>query len=274
MSSNDAKHVNSITRIGRSIVDFLLPSRCIITGEIVQGAGMLSGEGWSQLSFITDPMCQICGIPFDVVEDDDDDGDGANNEDGLGGKGHDRDHSRDHCARCLDRTPMYEFARAALRYDDGVRGLILSYKHGDKTHMAVPFSQWMTSVADEVLDGADILVPVPLHWTRLVKRRYNQAALLTHCLSKLTGVPKHHTALIRTRRTKVQGLMSGRERHNNVRSAFIVPDKYRGEIESKVVVLVDDVYTTGATVGACSKAIMQAGAKSVRVLCLARVIHD
>ena len=74
MSSNDAKHVNSITRIGRSIVDFLLPSRCIITGEIVQGAGMLSGEGWSQLSFITDPMCQICGIPFDVVEDDDDDG--------------------------------------------------------------------------------------------------------------------------------------------------------------------------------------------------------
>ena len=235
------------------ILNFLLPARCIVTGDIVESSEMISAEAWAQLDFLSAPFCAKCGVPFQVLDND-------VNEVLV-------------CTYCLDNPPFYEKARAALRYDDGSRGLVLAYKHGDKTHMAIPFSLWMANAGQDVLDGADIIVPVPLHWKRLIKRRYNQAALLAQCLSKKTKLPVDTTSFKRTRATRPQGHMNMKDRRKNVGSAFAVADVNRKVFEGKSIVLVDDVFTTGATVNECAKVLLEAGARSVNVLVVARTVY-
>jgi len=198
-------------------------------------------------------MCVQCGVPFDIAEEHDDDV---------------------RCVSCLDFPPSYNQARTALRYDDVSRGLLLAYKHGDKTHMALPFSRWMMGVGQEFLDTADVIVPVPLHWTRLFKRRYNQAALLAQCLAKKSGVAVDLTSLRRVKRTLPQGHMNRKARAQNVRNAFEVSDKNPSAFLGKSILLIDDVFTTGETVDACAKILLNAGAVSVNVLCVARTVYD
>ncbi len=130
----------------------------------------------------------------------------------------------------------------------------------------------MAKVGQEILKDSDVLIPVPLHWRRLLLRRYNQAALLTNALSDFTGVAKDNHALKRVRATPSQGKRTRAERLQNVRKAFAVSNKGQGRIRGKTCVLVDDVYTTGATIEECSRTLLKAGAGSVRVLTLARVV--
>ncbi|MBL4589675.1 MAG: ComF family protein [Alphaproteobacteria bacterium] len=235
------------------VLNFLLPARCIVTGDIVESTEMISAEAWAQLDFLSAPFCAKCGVPFQVLDND--------VEDAL------------ICTYCLDTPPFYDKARAALRYDDGSRGLVLAYKHGDKTHMAIPFSLWMANAGQELLDGADLIVPVPLHWKRLITRRYNQAALLAQCLSRKTKIPVDTTSFKRTKSTRPQGHMNMKERCKNVGSAFSVPDVNKNIFEGKNIVLVDDVFTTGATANECAKVLLASGARSVNVLSVARTVY-
>ncbi len=235
-------------------VNFLLPARCIVTGEIVESSEMLSPDAWAMLTFIGSPLCDCCGMPFDVFEG------GEEVQDMM-------------CSLCLDHPPAYENARAALRYDEESRSLLLAYKHGDKTHMALPFSQWMLNAGQDMLDSADLIVPVPLHWMRLVKRRYNQAALLAQCLSKKINIPSDTTRLKRVKATQSQGHMALKDRQKNVKSAFVIGDKDMHFFKEKRIVLVDDVYTTGSTVNECAKTLLKAEAKSVQVLTVARTVY-
>lgn len=232
-----------------------MPARCIITGDVVESSDMVSPEGWAQLDFIQSPLCEICGVPFGVEQEED-------AHDGL------------ICADCLDDVPTFRRARSVLRYDDQSRLLILSYKHGDKTYMAKPFAQWIVTAGQDVLSDADILIPVPLYWTRLLKRRYNQAGILAQAISKKTKIPVSVFALKRIRSTKSQGHMNIKGRKKNVKGAFSVVDKYVDNIVGKRVVLIDDVYTTGVTVNECAKVLLGAGACSVDVLCVARTVYD
>ncbi|MGB1077413.1 MAG: ComF family protein [Bdellovibrionales bacterium] len=241
----------------KSVLDFLLPARCVVTGEIVESSEVLSPEAWSLLNFIDDPMCRVCGVPFEFSDMDE-----REDAEGLT------------CGSCLDYPPVFERARVALRYDDGSRGLVLAYKHGDKTHMALPFSAWIEKAGKDILAQADLLVPVPLHWTRLVKRRYNQAGLLAQCLSKRVGVPVDTLHLKRVRKTLPQGHMKMEARRKNVKGAFTVLEKDRARFDDKNIVLIDDVYTTGVTVNECARVLLEAGAKSVQVLCVARTVYD
>ena len=236
-----------------STIDFLLPARCVVTGEVVETSEMLSPDGWASLNFIEAPYCSKCGTPFGIVEKVD---------------------AEMVCAGCLDFPPICKRVRASLRYDDGSRGLILAYKHGDKTHMAIPFSEWLRRAGDEILDEADLLVPVPLHWTRLLRRRYNQAALLAQCLSRKTGVPVNTTEFKRIKKTPPQGYMKKKERRRNVSDAFSVKPGSESVFSGKRIVLIDDVYTSGATVDACAKVLLDVGALSVDVLCVARTVYD
>jgi ComF family protein len=251
------KLINStmVYNIIRGVLSFLLPARCVITGEVVESNDMVSPEGWASLNFVTAPLCVCCGAPFPV-------------------SGHDETENDLTCTQCLDQPPVFDKARSTLRYDDVSRLLLLSYKHGDKTHMAAPFSQWMIGSGQGILDETDVIVPVPLHWTRLLKRRYNQAGLLAQSLSRKTGLPVDLLGLKRSRRTKSQGHMKIDARHKNIRGAFIVPDKYRLSFSGKRVALIDDVYTTGVTVNECARVLLDAGALSVNVLCVARTVYD
>ncbi len=176
-----------------------------------------------------------------------------------------------HCTYCLESPPTYHSARAALKYNDTSRNIVLGFKHADKTLAVKAFAPWLTRAGKDMLAEADAFIPVPLHYTRLVRRRYNQAVLMATELSRDTNIPTLTQALKRTRATPSQGHLSLKERHKNVSKAFAVPDKYKAQIKGKNLVLVDDVFTTGATVEECAKVLRKAGAIRVDVLTLTRV---
>jgi len=155
-----------------------------------------------------------------------------------------------------------------MRYDEGSRGLILALKHGDRTHGAPAFGRWMRRAGAELLEDADFLVPVPLHWTRLFKRRYNQSALLAHAIHAAGGPPMAADWLRRRRRTPPQGRLSGAARGANVRGAFaLAPGR---SVRGLKLVLIDDVFTSGATAEECARVLLAEGAGRVDVLTLAR----
>lgn len=149
--------------------------------------------------------------------------------------------------------------------------MILRLKYADAAHSAPAFAGWMARAGAEMLMGADLLVPVPLHRWRLLKRRYNQAALLARGIGQISGITMLPDALIRRRATRPQEGLSRAGRRRNVRAAFALRPHYRGRVAGKVVVLVDDVLTTGATLDECARVLLAAGAAEVRVLTLARV---
>jgi ComF family protein len=236
------------------LVDFILPPRCIVTGDIVDKQGMISPQAWSNLRFISMPQCACCGIPFDFEFE------GDNLEIGAS------------CAACLKDKPVYHKARAALVYDDASRALILPFKHGDKTHFALGFIPWLKQAGAALIDQADIIMPVPLHRFRLLQRRFNQAGIMAHYLAKACDKPCLLGGIERIRATPTQGHLRVKERQKNVRRAFAIPPKYREGIKGKAILLVDDVFTTGATVNECTKALLGAGAMRVDVLTLTRVV--
>lgn len=230
-------------------VDTVLPPRCVVTGEIVDKQGMIAPEAWGQLDFIADPICEQCGFPFDFEVE----------------KG-------SLCASCLDYPPPFEAARSALKYDDVSRDMILGFKHADQTHNVRAFIPWLEKAGAESLQDADILMPVPLHHWRLIKRRYNQAAIIANALSKETKIPVIVDGLKRIRATASQGHLSSGERYKNVKRAFAVNPN--ANVKDKTIILIDDVYTTGSTVKECTKVLLKAGAKSVHILTLARVVRE
>jgi ComF family protein len=175
------------------------------------------------------------------------------------------------CGACASRAPSWQRARSVFRYDRHSRRLVLMLKHGDQTHLSGAFGRWMQRAGAEVLAGADLLVPVPLHWTRLLGRRFNQAALLAQAIRAAGGPPVGADWLVRRRRTPSQGRMGPAARARNVHGAFAVR---RGRsVAGKRVVLIDDVLTTGATAEECARVLRHAGAASVGVLVLARALR-
>lgn len=147
--------------------------------------------------------------------------------------------------------------------------MVLALKHGDRLDMARPLAAWMARAGGELLGRADIIAPVPLHWQRLLKRRYNQSAELARYLSKASGKPAIQDLLLRKRQTKAQEGMTREERRINQAGAFRLQSKH--SINGKNVLLVDDVMTSGATLSACAEILRAAGADHIDVLVLARV---
>jgi ComF family protein len=161
-----------------------------------------------------------------------------------------------------------------MRYDEKSRGPILALKHRDRLDLVPGFARWLDRSGRMLLDGADLIVPVPLHPRRLWNRRYNQAAELARHLGKSNGKSVEPAALARIRATPSQGAMpSASARRRNMRGAFQVPDSYQSAIRNRAILLVDDVLTTGATADACARVLKRSGASKVYVLALARVVR-
>jgi ComF family protein len=178
------------------------------------------------------------------------------------------------CGACLRERPVYERARAVFRYDDESKGLILALKHADRTDAAPAFAQWMARAGAPLLADAQLIVPVPLHWLRLARRRFNQAALIGNALARQSGVPTVPDLLVRRRRTPSQGRLSRAGRERNVQGAFAVSRRHAGRLDGRRVLLIDDVLTTGATASACARTLLRAGAAAVDVLALALVVRQ
>lgn len=236
----------------QKMIDMILPPRCPISGETVDMQGTVSPEAWRKLAFISAPYCDCCGFPFMFAQS------GAA-QDML-------------CAACLKERPDYTSARAAIAYDDASRDFILGFKHGDQTHAVVAMIPWLKQAGGALWEHADVVLPVPLHRWRLLRRRYNQSGLIAKIMARETGRLYLPDALVRTRATPTQGRLRAQARQDNVHKAFAVGAKAAPKLRGKNIILIDDVYTTGATVRECAKVLKTAGAASVHVITLARVI--
>lgn len=242
--------LSAAQRAGRAALGLVLPPKCLGCGDAVHDAGALCSRCWPRMSFVAPPYCAGCGYPFDF-----DAGDGAL------------------CGSCV-RAPLdFDRARSVLRYDDQSRDLIIAFKHSDRTDAAPAYGLWMARAGSDLLAEADLVAPVPLHRSRLIARRFNQAALLAHAVGRATRVEVVSDLLVRTRATPSQGTLSAVQRRQNVRGAFAVRPSRAAEAAGRRIVLVDDVYTTGATVSACARTLRRAGARAVDVLTLARVVR-
>jgi ComF family protein len=232
----------------RRVVDIVLPPRCLGCGELVGDPGAVCPTCWGGIDFIAPPMCRCCGLPFDFDEG---------------------DHAV--CGDCARRQPLFGRARSAMIYNDGSRRLVLAFKHADRIDAAPAWGEWLARARAYLLADADFLVPVPLHHRRLISRRYNQAALMAQALGRTSGLPVVVDALRRVRATPSQGRMNRSQRERNVAGAFAVRASRQESIRDARIVLVDDVITTGATLTACIRPLLHAGAANVDVLTLARV---
>ena len=152
--------------------------------------------------------------------------------------------------------------------------LVLALKHGDRMDLARPAGAWMAKAAQPILKPGMLVVPVPLHWFRLFRRKYNQAALLSKAVARLAGLAQCPDALIRRRPTGTQDGKTRDGRFANLIGAFLVPPRREAAIRDRDILLVDDVMTSGATFAAATEALVAAGAASVSVLSLARVAKD
>jgi ComF family protein len=227
------------------LLDLIFPPRSL-DGASAQGAGGLAAETWSKIRFLDGPVCDGCGVPFEYDP-------GAR------------------CGPCLARPRAFDRARAACLYDEVSREPILKLKHADRLDLAPLLARWISRAAWPLIEEAEVIVPVPLHRGRLLRRRFNQAAEIARPLARLTGLSYRPDALVRARPTASQAGKSGTGRQRNVAAAFAVPPERAGQVAGKRVLLVDDVLTTGATAEGCARALKAAGAVCVDLAVVARV---
>jgi ComF family protein len=239
-----------LRRMSQVVLDTLLPPRCVLCEQTVQVHGQLCSTCFAQISFITAPFCARCGVPFASASQADEDG---------------------ACPGCRERPPVFRQARAALRYDNEARRLILPFKHADRTELAPLLASMMLRAGASLLARAEVLIPVPLHRRRLYERRYNQAALLAHVLGREAECPVLPDALVRARSTPSLDRKSAEERAREVEGVFAPCPGRQSRFVDRAILLVDDVMTSGATVNACAATLLAAGARVVDVLVVARV---
>ena len=249
-----AGFVATLRALGRFALDALLPPQCLTCDQPVGEPGQFCASCFRLTSFVTPPACERCALPVLHA--------GQLGQDAQGWAA---------CARCLAMPPPWTRARAALRYDEQARRLLLPFKHADRVEFARPLVRMMARAAPGLMRNADLLVPVPLHRSRLLARRYNQSALLARGLGNLSGRPVALTALARVRRTPSLGHLSRAERAEAVADAFVVRRRCLARLVGARVLLIDDVLTSGATAAACAAALRSAGCAQVDLLVAARV---
>ena len=240
-----------LARIAVAGLDLALPPRCLTCDAAVEAPGRLCTSCFRATGFVTEPCCDRCGTPFRHA--------------GQGGLAHE-------CSQCTLEPPPWGRGRAALRYDDQARRIILPFKHADRIDVAPALARHMARAGAALLRSADILVPVPLHRRRLLARRYNQSAMLAYAIGRVARVAVLPDALQRTRQTAALGDKTRQERAAVVSGAFGVRASRAAQVAGRRVVLIDDVLTTGATAGACTRALLAGGAAGVDLLVGARAM--
>jgi ComF family protein len=227
----------------------LFPPVCAGCRRHVSQPGALCAACWPDLKFLEKPWCAVMGTPFTQ-----DMGEGFLS------------------AEAIANPPPFRRARAAVAYTGVARQMVQGLKYHDRTDLAPWMARWMLRAGAELIAEADVVVPVPLHWRRFFERRFNQSAELARNVAALSGLPFAPEAVQRVKRTRQQVGLPRREREDNVRAAFRVPAEADIAVRGRRVLVVDDVYTTGATVSAVARALARSGAHAVDVLTFARVL--
>ncbi len=227
----------------RFALDFALPPRCAGCGAVVAEVGLFCASCWPEIEWLAGG-CGRCGLPLRSTE-------------------------AELCAGCLAGGGRLDRIRAAVAYDERARSLVLRLKYGRKTALARVMAGYMQRPLRDLPPDA-LLVPVPLHRSRLWSRGFNQAALIAAVLARGSGHQADPFVLERRRRTpKLKG-MTVAERKQTVRGAFAL--RAGKDVRGRHLILVDDVYTSGSTAEACARLLKRKGAASVSLLAWARVV--
>ncbi len=232
-----------------TVLDFAVPLRCHGCGTIVSQRAGFCPPCWAKLPFLAGPACVQCALPFEVQV-----------PDGT------------RCGQCLAKPPPWSRAAALWLFDGTARDAVHALKYNDRTDMSEQLAQLVARAGKHVLSPDVVIVPVPLHRWRMAKRTFNQSALLASALAKQCGGCVNLLALERQRATVPQMGLDRTARAQNVKKAFRLNPKHATALSGQTVVLIDDVYTTGATLEACAQVLLRGGTKDVRILTLARVV--
>jgi len=232
------------SRLYRNVLGFALPPRCGGCGAIVDEVESFCADCWRTLEFLGSGGCSRCGIPLQATE-------------------------AELCGACLARPPRLDRIRSAVAYDDISSSIALRLKYGRKVGLARTMSRYMSPLLTDLPEA--LLVPVPLHRSRLWRRGFNQSAIVAKALSRQTGLPICVEALKRVRPTPPLKGMNMRQRRRTVAGAFRANPAV--ELRGRTVVLIDDVLTTGSTANACARVLKSAGAERVELISWARVIR-
>lgn len=235
--------------MARAAIAFALPSRCPGCGTVVGEDHAFCLACWQKLDFLGGPACAQCGEPLALAF-----------------------HEEARCGACLADPPPFDRARAAVAYGPIARALALKLKYGRRPGVARTMARPMRRVGGSMLDGA-LVAPVPLHRWRLWSRGYNQAALIARALVR-DGGELALDLIDRPRRTPPLRGLGRLARERTVAGAFRIGPAWKQAVKGRRIVLIDDVYTTGATAKGCARLLKRAGAAEVNVLCWARVVRS
>lgn len=238
----------------QSAIRLVYPPRCTFCGGLVDSDFGLCGPCWRDTPFIAGQLCNLCGVSLPAGPDAPDD--------------------VLTCDECISVARPWGRGRAALMYKDNGRRMVLMLKHGDRHDVAGPAALWLARAAQPLLKPDTLVVPVPLHWLRLLRRRYNQAVVLARAFVREVNCPMCPDLLIRPRATPSLGGLGREERFAALSGAIKVHPRRGHHIVGRDILLVDDVMTTGATLAVAAEACFAGGAASVNILTLARAAKD
>lgn len=230
------------------VLRLIFPKTCLSCNKIIAD-GEFCADDWKALCFLQKPACNICFSPFEFHVADD-----------------------AICGSCAQNRPEYFKAISVLKYDEFSGKLISNFKYFDQTHLTKYFSKIMNEAAQHVLPDIDYIAPVPLHKFKIIKRKYNQSALLAKQIAFLNNKKLLLNLLIRSKNSKAQAGLQKNQRLKNVVGIFRINQKFLDKVKDKNILLIDDVITTGATVNQCAKVLKKSGVNRVYVLTLAKTV--
>ena len=236
----------------QAALHLIYPPRCLSCDALVTTDFGLCGHCWRETPFISGLVCDRCGTPLP----------GQDNG------------QPEYCDDCLTIARPWNRGRAALLYRDNARRMVLQLKHGDRLDLAGPVAGWLLRAVQPILEPGMLVAPVPLHWMRLFRRRYNQSALVSARLARNAGLDHCPDLLIRRRATPSQEGRDRVGRFANLDGALALHPRRAGRVKGRHVLLIDDVMTSGATLAAAAEAAVAGGARAVSVLVMARVVKD
>jgi ComF family protein len=237
-------------RAGRALADALMPPACAACKEPASAANLLCAPCWEALAPIGAGRCGSCGLPLPQAPD-----------------------ATGQCGACMKEAPPWRSARAPHSYSGTARDLVLAFKNG-RPELGRLMAEAMLVEAQELATPDLLVCPVPLHWSRLWRRGYNQAAVLSARIAEAIGAEHRVDLVRRRRRTRPTQGMTAASRRANVKGAFAVSTANATRLSGRPILLIDDVLTTGATAGEISRRLRRAGATSVDILTFARVARE